>query len=174
MAKSAATVRKVFTDTVNLQTLSATNLDWDDIASLNFDDFDNNAWDLEWQGRRFTLLWKQREGLELLRYNLQRNIQTMQKLTLPELDPIPWPKTVQNLRDEKKAGPTQDNLEADKFSLSVRYQDRIDLREWNDLARTAEYLDQMVQRTTDSYLQTVAACNAQASSVQAKGSVFTC
>ena len=49
----------------------------------------------------------------------------------------------------------------------VGSQKKLDLAEWETLELTAAYADEMIKRTTESYLQTVAACQASAATAQA-------
>jgi hypothetical protein len=76
LAKAAATLQTMFTDALNLS-LDSSIGSKSKISAFNFETFETAAWTSEWEGSTFTKLWEQRENLELLRYKLRQNIQTI-------------------------------------------------------------------------------------------------
>ncbi|KAK1753901.1 hypothetical protein QBC47DRAFT_385170 [Echria macrotheca] len=153
LAHTAARVQKIFSDAYDLKMISALNLDLEDIASFNFKNFDERAWNLKWEGRRFTRLWERREDLELIRFKLRFNIKMIESVTPSDKE----------VSEPGKSGKGVEN----RTLIREQLQDQRDLDGWKELDRNAEYIEQMIQRATDSYLQTVAACEAFYSSIQA-------
>jgi hypothetical protein len=149
LAYMTDTFQRAFSSAINLATASSVGLDLSkEMSSFDFKEFEKKAWNSDWSGRRFTKLWEQREDLELLQYKLRQNIQTIRRLTLHE----PHDGSPANI---------------------IQRQEQDDLSEWLDLESMAEYVNKVVLRTTDSYLQTVSAGQAQVANFQALLYVFT-
>jgi hypothetical protein len=133
----------------------------EEMSTLNISDLERRAWNSEWEGRRFTKLWEARENLELQRYKLRRNMQTMERLTLKVEE-------VQDLFEPRlKHEYAEDGRHRREIGMVCYKQEQNDLQEWLSLEQTAEYINQVIVRTTDSYLQTVQARQSQASNFQA-------
>ncbi|KAK3291901.1 uncharacterized protein B0H64DRAFT_242521 [Chaetomium fimeti] len=169
MAKTAVEMQQMFGDAYRLKLVSALELDLRDIAAFNFKDFDHRAWNLKWEGRRFTRLWKKREELELLRYRLKLNIRTVENI-LNSGDF--YPRSIVSTRHEIDSNRRRRELELTQerqreLELNWERQAELELTEWKNLELTADYADEMIRRTTESYLQTVAACQASAATAQA-------
>lgn len=161
LTQTSAEMRRLFTETVELEVMSALNLDLGGMEDFNYNEFDARAWNLLWEGRQFSRLWKFREGLELLRCRFQLNKRTVEDvagLSRPDGDDY-------NLHDNGSEKQTEVEMKK-KAALAFR-QDQNDLREWREMAQTFDMLQGMIQRTTDSYLQTVSAAEAYSSNAQA-------
>ncbi|KAK4452214.1 hypothetical protein QBC34DRAFT_436010 [Podospora aff. communis PSN243] len=166
MAKTSVEMQKMFGDAYRLKLASALELDLRDIAAFNFKDFDRRAWNLEWEGRRFTRLWKKREELELMRFKLKLNIGTVQTLFSEDTDL--GRRSRERLATDDKVEESGKNAPLRRLEQQqVRSQMKLDLAEWENLELMADYADEMIKRITESYLQTVAACQASAATAQA-------
>ena len=113
------------------------------IADFNFDTFEQRAWVDEWRGDFFRQLWLLREDLEVQGHKLQRNLRVIRRTT-----------PLRRLTIE--AGPPELD------------QEQADLLEWYDLEDLRLYAFKIMERTTDSYLQTVQATGAQFANLQSK------
>ena len=109
------------------------------IADFNFDTFEQRAWVDEWRGDYFTRLWLLREDLEFQGHKLQQNLRVINK--------------------------TASSM---PFDRALELQEKEDLSEWNDLEDLRLYAFKIIERTTDSYLQTVQATGAQFANMQSK------
>lgn len=165
LARAAATLQTAFSDALNASMSSSTGVD--EMSSFNFDTFETTAWNSHWEGKKFTGLWEQRENLELLRYKLHQNRQVIQKTIRDKDNPAVIPKDSSHPDDP--ANKTTADLEYHRNAQLLMYhQEENDRLEWVDLDNTAEYINQVIVRTTASYLQTVQAREAQVSNFQAR------
>jgi hypothetical protein len=184
LAIAAATVQRTYSKALDLQAKSTLGLEiTKEMSSFDFKEFENRAWNAEWEGRRFTKLWDQREDLELLRLKLRRNIQTIKGLAIPdhqkELQPSAtnptqftlagaWPsRTKPPPKLTSTDGKVLPDWKAKQYFRALNKQEQDELREWMELEDTTEYINQVILRTTDSYMQTVGAGQAQVSNFQA-------
>lgn len=143
LARASTRLQVAFSDAISRSVASSAGVE--EMSSFNYDTFDKAAWNSTWEGKQFTRLWEQRENLELLRYKLRQNIQTIRRVA-PKVIP---------------SGPRT-------YAIAIAEQQENDLVEWTDLEAMAEYINQVIVRTTDSYLQTVAAREATVSNFQAR------
>jgi hypothetical protein len=149
---SANTFQAAFSAAYNIALASTAGIQvTKEMSSLDFANLERRAWRSEWGGRRFTKLWEQRENLELLRYRLRQNIQTIESLTLKDQDLKDLKEDFRSYMGHPIAPVLQRKILADY------QQQQNDLREWKNLDKTADYINELVVRTTESYLQTVAA-----------------
>jgi hypothetical protein len=146
LARTAAAMHTILLETISLAATSAVGLEA--ITDFSYDTFEKNAWTTKWTGAKFAQLWEQREDLELVRFKLHQSIKTVRTVT-----GVPY---TYKLRYER---PALEELEM---------QEREDLKEWEELESIGEYMFQIIARTTDSYLQTVQAGEAQMSNSQAR------
>jgi hypothetical protein len=214
LAYATATLQRAFSRAINVQTVSTVGMDLEiteEISTFDFKEFERRAWNAEWEGRKFTKLWEQRENLELLRYKLRQNIQTIKRLVpknfggtnfiTPALSPVFSPNPLiesftsgvqPNVGEAQQGGDaqpevgeahaegeevvTESSSEAEmvlewkkrKYIRAMQQQELDELREWTDLEATVEYINQVILRTTDNYLQTVAAGEAKVANFQAR------
>jgi hypothetical protein len=162
LAREANTFQAAFSAAYSLALASTAGIPvTEEMSSLDFANLERRAWRSEWEGRRFTKLWEQRENLELLRYRLRQNIQTIESLTSKDQNP----KNPKGDRDPDRNDPRVQEME--RKILADYKQQQNDLQEWKNLDKTADYINELVVRTTESYLQTVAARESQASNFQA-------
>lgn len=163
LARTANTFQAAFSAVYDLALASTAGIKVsEEMSSLDFANLEKRAWRSEWEGRRFTQLWEQRENLELLRYRLRQNIQAIEKLT-PDANYLKMVReSLQSQINYKKP-----SLWVQRHILAFYKQQQNDLLEWQSLDKTADYINEVVVRTTESYLQTVAARESQASNFQA-------
>ncbi|KAH8754648.1 hypothetical protein F5883DRAFT_573362 [Diaporthe sp. PMI_573] len=141
LAKTAIAVDSLVADTFNL-TLKA-SLGLKTIANFNFDKIEEKSWTEQWRGDIFTDLWELGEDLELLGDRMELNTKTITSLLeVSDKSPITLEKT----------------------------QEWDDISEWRDLERRRQYALQTMARTTESYVQSVAATGASFANLQAKTS----
>jgi hypothetical protein len=152
LARVTATLQETFSDVIRHSVASSVGVD--EMSSFDFDTFNKAAWNSAWEGKKFTRLWEQRENLELLRYRLRQNIRTIRKI-----NSSPLPLLSQNPHGKAST--------AQPFSKFLE-QEQQDLSEWEELENMVEYINEVIVRTTDNYLQTVAAREAQVSNFQAR------
>lgn len=161
LARAALTFQGAFSDAYNLAVSSTAGIELSqEMSSLDFANLEKKAWDSKWEGRRFTKLWEQRENLELLRYKLRHNTQTIKRLGKT-------PKGIEHDYLGYEGGFDSPKDKMKQLAERVHVQEQDDLGEWISLDETAEYINQVVVRTTESYLQTVSARESQASNFQA-------
>ena len=147
------------------------------IAEFNFDDFEKRAWVDEWRGSFFRQLWTLREELEFQGYKLQQNLRVVKKIagivTVQNRDAVLSPRYSRHppfLDLLQSAFPDLD--ESDLVQLAKK-QDEDDQSEWENLEVLRLYAFKIMERTTDSYLQTVQATGAQFANKQSKRFYYT-
>ena len=132
------------------------------IAKFNFDDFEKRAWVDEWRGTFFRQLWTLREELEFQGYKIQQNLRAVKRITY-----------IANLEDSRAGSrhqlmPDLIRLGKEQEREREREQERDDEYEWEGLEQLRLYAFRIMERTTDSYLQTVQATGAQFANKQSK------
>lgn len=136
------------------------------IADFNFATFEERAWVDEWRGAFFRQLWTLREELEFQGYKLQQNLGVVRRVA----------RILQN-DGEAKSPPVKDNdapsvpgviSDMSSHSAYTNDQEQNDLWEWEELEKLRLYAFKIMERTTDSYLQTVQATGAQFANIQTK------
>jgi hypothetical protein len=117
-----------------------------EIGKFSMGSYDNGAWVSDWRGPKFTKIWELEEDIEVVRLRLGRTI-----------------KLLQRIHQSRKAI----LVEKEKNELFLAQEER-DLSEWNYLETQGKYMSQMIQRSRDSYLQTVSAADALTANSQAR------
>jgi hypothetical protein len=117
------------------------------ITQFDFTKLDNNAWQDEWRAEFFSNLWELREDIEMLGSEMSRTQRLVKVLAVLSSDELP---NSRRLRDGVQ-----------------RDQDFEDIDQWEELEATREYSAQLLQRTTDSYVQAAAAEGAKFANIQA-------
>ncbi|KAH8775338.1 hypothetical protein F5883DRAFT_640620 [Diaporthe sp. PMI_573] len=120
------------------------------ITQFDFTKLDNNAWQDEWRAEFFSNLWELREDIEMLGSEMSRTQRLVKVLAELSSDELP---NSRRLRDGVQ-----------------RDQDFEDVDQWEELEATREYSAQLLQRTTDSYVQAAAAEGAKFANIQAVSS----
>ena len=133
------------------------------IAEFNFDDFEKRAWVDEWRGSFFRQLWTLREELEFQGYKMQQNLRVVRRIH-DSIDML----SVRNFLDDSSQESTQPDL-----IRRTGEEDQGDQYEWENLEELRLYAFKIMERTTDSYLQTVQATGAQFANKQSKRFSFT-
>ena len=128
------------------------------IAEFNFDDFEKRAWVDEWRGSFFRQLWTLREELEFQGYKIQQNLRVVRRI-----DESIAILSFRDISDDSSLESTQSDL-----IRLAKEQDQGDQYEWEDLEKLRLYAFKIMERTTDSYLQTVQATGAQFANKQSK------
>jgi hypothetical protein len=136
LAKTAAVVQSALVETWQL-TRNA-SLGVKRMAEFDFKNKKQEAWTDKWKGEFFTQLWELREDLELMRYRLELDIRTLERI-------------------RGRSGWLNDQVE-------------LGMQEWVELQKMSEYAFQLIERTTNTYVQTVGATNTQFANEQAKNS----
>ena len=130
------------------------------IADFDFDTFEQRAWVDEWRGNFFRQLWVLREDLEFQGYKLQQNLRVVKKIAAINANSSEAKSSDAELNSPSGQRSTKSGLDEE--------QEEMDLWEWEDLENLRLYAFKIIERTTDSYLQTVQATGAQFANVQAK------
>lgn len=141
MARNVTAINSLLQETIQLTGKASIGVS--KIADFNFDTFEQRAWVDEWRGDFFRQLWTLREDLEFQGYKLQQNLGVVRSVVGIMSDKsFPW--------------------------RSTSEQEKRDLWEWEELEKLRLYAFKIMERTTDSYLQTVQATGAQFANMQAK------
>lgn len=133
LARNVVITQQVASETAALTVESALGVQ--KLADIDFNNFEQKAWTVDWKRSIFTRLWMHRQNVEHSLFALQRNIKTIRRLAKSQ----------------------DNNVDDDDY-----------LQEWGDLEALLEYTVRGVKRTTGSYLQTVAASDAQFANIQAR------
>ena len=172
LARNVAAIHSLLQDT--LQLTGKASIGVAKIAEFNFDDFEKRAWVDEWRGSFFRQLWTLREELEFQGYKLQQNFRVIKMIanivTMQGIDEEFWSRypdvrVLQDLSEPDLMG--GHGTPRDLIRL-VEEQDRDDHSEWESLEELRLYAFKIMERTTDSYLQTVQATGAQFANKQSK------
>ena len=164
LARNVAAIHSLLQDT--LQLTGKASIGVAKIAEFNFDDFEKRAWVDEWRGTFFRQLWTLREELEFQGYKIQQNLGVVKRIA----DIVDLKGSISKLSDQssdlslnrKPNEPTLDSLQL------YKEQEQADILEWDDLEKLRLYAFKIMERTTDSYLQTVQATGAQFANKQSK------
>ena len=163
LARNVAAIHSLLQDT--LQLTGKASIGVAKIAEFNFDDFEKRAWVDEWRGSFFSQLWTLREELEFQGYKLQQNLRVVKK--------IAGVVTMQG-RESVLSPLYSGSAFQDQDLIRLAYeQDQDDQSEWEDLEELRLYAFKIMERTTDSYLQTVQATGAQFANKQSKRFYYT-
>lgn len=161
MARNVAAIHSLLQDT--LQLTGKASIGVAKIAEFNFDDFEKRAWVDEWRGTFFRQLWTLREELEFQGYKIQQNLRVVKRVA-----------DIVNIEDSRPGLSHQSSdlsFHSEPISEPMRLykeQEQADKFEWEDLEKLRLYAFKIMERTTDSYLQTVQATGAQFANRQAK------
>ena len=148
LARVAAVVNSALVETIALTAKASRGVK--NIADFNFENFEQRAWSDQWRGEFFTYLWEIREDLELMGYRLYQNLKVLKRLaTSDDYGSV----------DKKHGKPKE---------LRARQRVEDDLAEWENLQDLEVYMFKIMERTTESYLQTVQATGAQFANIQAR------
>lgn len=143
LARNAYSVQSLFSATWDLVVRASTGVK--NMADFDFAKLERQAWSDKWKGDFFTQLWELREELESLQYRLNMNHQVLNQLRESDF---------QNLIGHiELANHAQNELE-----------------EWSRLINMNAYAIQLMNRTTETYVQAIGATSAQFSNEQAKNS----
>ena len=156
MARNVAAINSLLQDT--LQLTGKASIGVAKIAEFNFDDFEKRAWVDEWRGSFFRQLWTLREELEFQGYKIQQNLRVVRRI-----DESIAILSFRDISDDSSLESTQSDL-----IRLAKEQDQGDQYEWEDLEKLRLYAFKIMERTTDSYLQTVQATGAQFANKQSK------
>ncbi|KAH9225071.1 hypothetical protein DL95DRAFT_452786 [Leptodontidium sp. 2 PMI_412] len=145
--------RRTYSKALDLQVKFTVGLEISkELSPFGFKEFEKRAWNTEWQGRRFTKLWAQREDLEFLRLKLRRNIQTIKGLATPDRQeqqhstssPFPigiagaWPGPPKSPPKLTNAtGKPLPEWKTKQYFRALSQQEQDELREWTELEDTA-------------------------------------
>lgn len=172
LARNVAAISSLLQETIQLT--GDASIGVTKIADFDFDTFEQRAWVDEWRGDFFRQLWVLREDLEFQGYRLQQNLRVVNglKVVVPgkgsalsdrtDTRSTIWDEPT--LRDESSVNDESDRL----AEVLKEEQIRGDLSEWEDLEKLRLYAFRIMERTTDSYLQTVQATGAQFANMQSK------
>lgn len=119
------------------------------ITQFDFNKLSTNPWQDEWRSEFFSNLWELREDIEVLGSNMNKTMRLVR--ILAELS--------------SQEPPTSRSLSGKK--ARERDQDFADLDQWQELEATRRYAAEVLQRTTDSYVQAAAAEGAKFANIQA-------
>ena len=162
LARNVAAIHSLLQDTIELTGKASIGVA--KIAAFNFDDFEKRAWVDEWRGSFFKQLWTLREELEFQGYKLQQNLRVVKKIA--GIVTMQGRVTVLSPRYSGD-GAFQGLSQSDLIRLAEE-QDKYDQSEWESLEELRLYAFKIMERTTDSYLQTVQATGAQFANKQSK------
>lgn len=196
LAKNASTVQSSFVETWKLIGKASTGVK--KLADFDFDKLERKAWSDEWKGEFFTQLWELREELELTQYKLEMNKQVLSRLNLTQ-DPgtrfgnvtisgsdshvyvgdtyTQYYNEVEAKTAEGKGkvplmggiGSLQPSYGAEGFS-SMTGTIQHGLAEWDRLLKMNGYAIQLMDRTTETYVQAIGATATQFANEQTKNS----
>lgn len=164
LARNVTAINSLLQETIQLTGKASIGVT--KIADFNFDTFEQRAWVDEWRGDFFTQLWTLREDLEFQGYKLQQNLEVVRRVVGILLND-----------GEAKSPPVKDKnapfvsgimSEMSSPREFTNEQEQNDLWEWEELEKLRLYALKIMERTTDSYLQTVQATGAQFANIQAK------
>ena len=147
LARNVTAINSLLQETIQLTGKASIGVS--KIADFNFDTFEQRAWVDEWRGDFFRQLWTLREDLEFQGYKLQQNLGVVRRV-FGIMSDMSSPKAFTNGQEQN------------------------DLWEWEELEKLRLYAFKIMERTTDSYLQTVQATGAQFANMQAKRFLFRC
>ena len=164
LARNVAAIHSLLQDT--LQLTGKASIGVAKIADFNFDDFEKRAWVDEWRGTFFRQLWTLREELEFQGYKIQQNLRVVKRVA----DIVNIEGSRSGLSHEtsdlcinrRSTRPTSDLIQL------YKEQEQADLLEWEELEKRRLYALKIMERTTDSYLQTAEATGAQFVNKQVK------
>jgi hypothetical protein len=152
LSRATSLVDNALLDTFNLTSRAVT--DAKNIKSFSLEDVELRGWSGEWKGEFFTDMWELREELELMAYQLEKNLRTIRRIHEIELKLIPAGKS-----SEAKNYEVESSLD--------------DIWEWENLEHIKDYTFKMLERTREAYVDAVQATAAQFANDQAKRSVIS-
>ena len=169
MARNAAATHSLLQETIKLT--GDASIGVTKIADFNFDTFEQRAWVDEWRGDFFRQLWTLREDLEFQGYKLQQNLKVVKRIATittgkgkpPTVSNVDT-KSLELLPDSQFIEPVDPRC----VKLAEEKEQEMDLVEWDELEELRLYAFKIMERTTDSYLQTVQATGAQFANIQSK------
>jgi len=153
LARNVAAINSLLQETIQLT--GDASIGVTKIADFNFDTFEQRAWVDEWRGDFFRQLWVLREDLEFQGYKLQQNLRVVNRIAA----------TIREESREPKSSGVGSNLSSFQ---QLEEQEKDDKWEWEDFERQRLYAFRIMERTTDSYLQTVQATGAQFANLQSR------
>ena len=190
LAKSAAAMQSALIETWGLTAKASIGVKR--VANFDFKKLSDGAWSDDWKGDFFTELWELKEDLDLMRYRLEMNKRTIERLTRiqkprdekprdekPWDEKPPWYEKSRNVRlMEEKLKDKMLEYETLKYEM-LKYEKpdtslidalQNDLEEWEGLMQMNDYAFKIMQRTTDTYVNAVSATGARFANFQAQNS----
>lgn len=194
LARNAYSVQSLFSATWDLVVRASTGVK--NMADFDFAKLERQAWSDKWKGDFFTQLWELREELESLQYRLNMNYQVLNQLRESEKKPsmrsFQYDIHGERNRLEVRNIPTTssdnwsfvcygdenvvvvESAKSDFPNLTEHTESadhaRNELEEWSRLINMNAYAIQLMNRTTETYVQAIGATSAQFSNEQAKNS----
>lgn len=161
LAKNASTVQSTFVETWKLVAKASTGVK--KLADFDFDKLERKAWSDDWKGEFFTQLWELMEELELMQYRLQMNISVLRRVA-----DCAAQVTLMGEQDLGRRGKCkEDGPSEDMRGTFIMQQD---LEEWDKLMGMNSYAIQLMDRTTETYVQAIGATATQFANEQTKNS----
>jgi hypothetical protein len=146
LARTSLAVGEMTRATVELTAAATQGLK--DLTKFDIEKLDHHMWVGEWTPKFFAELWILREELGLLGDVMNRNIGLLQRLN------------------------RRLNVKKDSKTAWEREQVEIDLDEWQELEASRTYAYELMGRTKDAYLETIATNGAQFANAQAMRQVI--
>jgi hypothetical protein len=166
LGKTAAAMNTLLLKTYDITIKSSTGRD---ITEFGIDSYDDGAWLSKWRGKKFRELWEHREDIELARLKLERTTHIFRRLVdAKEVSDSPFVRNEWS-RDISESEASKARSAIKKMSTwPNKRQEELDLLELEGLSTQGAYAFEMIQRSTDSYLQTVSAGEAQVANNQSR------
>ena len=164
LARNVAAINSLLQDT--LQFTGKASIGVAKIADFNADAFEKRAWVGEWRGTFFRQLWTLREEIELQGYKVQQNLRVVKRIA----DIVNIEGSRSRL-SHQSSDMSLNRRSAERSSDGIRLykeQQEADILEWEELEKRRLYALRIMERTIDTYLQTVQATDAQFAKEQAK------
>ena len=164
LARNVAAINSLLQDT--LQCTGKASIGVATIAEFNLDAFEKRGWVGEWRGTFYRQLWTLREEIELQGYKIQQNLRVVKRIA--DIVNIEGSRSKLSHQfsdmslNRRSTEPTSDVIRL------YKEQEEADILEWEELEKRRLYALRIMERTIDSYLQTVQATGAQFANKQAK------
>lgn len=189
LARNASTVQSSYAETWRLTYKASAGVK--NLVDFDYDKVENKAWSDDWKGEFFSQLWELREELELMQYKLQRNKQVLSGLVASSTNVNKTKNVFINtgggniiLRDyvdyrSEESGNATDlpTIDKDKgkeqgatADIDIESTLERELEEWDRITKLNSYSIQLMDRTTETYVQAIGATQAQFANEQTKNS----
>ncbi|KAJ9156182.1 hypothetical protein NKR23_g1062 [Pleurostoma richardsiae] len=123
------------------------------IRDFKIDDIELRGWSGKWKGEFFTDMWELREDMELTGYRLDQNLATIKRINETER---------KYRRDRQEHKDTNDVMGGQSPLINA-----CDMWEWEKLQGMRQYTFQLLERTTQAYVEAIQATGAQFANDQA-------